>query len=118
MSKTIMCVDDEANLLKLYEHELGEEGYQVIAAADGNTALAALASNEIDLVVLDIRMGEFDGLQVLGEIRKNNPDLPVLLHSAYSTYKHDFQSWLANDYLVKSADLAELKAKIRELLSI
>ena len=86
--------------------------------SSGEAALAKIKVEPPDLVILDIKLTDRDGLDVLQEIRKDNPDLPVLLHSAYSTYKHNFHSWLANDYLVKSANLSGLKSKIKELLNI
>lgn len=117
MPKRIMCVDDEVNLLKLYEQELMDEGYQVVPVTNGEEVLAEIDKQQPDLVVLDIMLGENDGLELLDRIRREHHDLPVVLHSAYSIYKHNFQSWLADDYLVKSSDLSELKSKIRELLS-
>ncbi len=116
MSKTIMCVDDEVNLLKLYEQILTDEGYQVITARSGREALDFVGSFPVDLIVLDIKMGTDNGLDVLTEIKRRDPTMPVILHSAFNTYKSDFKSWLANDYLVKSADLRELKAKIGKFL--
>lgn len=118
MTKTIVCVDDEPNLLKLYEKVLSDEGFRVLTARDRLTALAAIKSEAVDLVVLDIKLGEQHGLDLLAEIRQDRPALPVLLHSAFHTYKSDFKSWLANDYLVKSSDLTELRSKISELLHI
>ena len=61
---------------------------------------------------------EKDGLEVLDLLRKKNKSLPVILNSAYSTYKNDFTSWLADAYLVKSHDLTELKDKVQELLLV
>lgn len=116
MNEVIMCVDDELNLLRLYEQVLAEDGFRVVAARSGSEALDKMRQQPVDLVVLDIKMDDKDGLDVLREMKLDNPDLPVILHSAYSTYKSDFKSWLAVDYLVKSADLAPLRARIRELL--
>jgi two-component system response regulator (stage 0 sporulation protein F) len=116
MNATIMCVDDEQNLLRLYEQVLAEDGYSIVLAHNGIEALDIIHQQPVDLVVLDIKMDDKDGLEVLREMKMGNPDLPVILHSAYSTYKSDFKSWLAVDYLVKSADLAPLRARIRELL--
>lgn len=118
MSRTVLCVDDEANLLKLYEQELVAEGYQVVLASNGQEALLSLDKNEPDLLILDICLTDCDGLHLLDTIRKMRRDLPIILNSAYSSYKHDFQSWLADDYIVKSSDLKGLKLKIRELLHI
>lgn len=117
MDRTIMCVDDEVNILKLYEQALSEDGFRVVSAHGGEEAIKRIADTPIDLVVLDIKMDGKDGLEVLGEIKKRRPELPVILHSAYNTYKADFKTWLAVDYLVKSSDLTELKTRIRGLLS-
>ncbi len=117
MNRTIMCVDDELNLLRLYEQVLSEDGFNVISARSGSEALDKIHGEAVDLVVLDIKMDDKDGLEVLRELKLENPDLPVILHSAYNTFKSDFKSWLAVDYLVKSADLSRLRNRIRELLS-
>lgn len=117
MDKTILCVDDEVNILKLYEQALSGNGYKVLSAHGGVEAMKKIQEAPIDLVVLDIKMDGKDGLEVLGELKKQHPNLPVILHSAYNTYKADFKTWLAVDYLVKSADLTELKSKIKGLLS-
>jgi len=55
-------------------------------------------------------------LETLSLLKRQNKDLPVILNSAYSTYKNNFQTWLADAYLVKSSNLDELKEKIRDLL--
>ncbi|MGB8657955.1 MAG: response regulator [Candidatus Zixiibacteriota bacterium] len=116
-SPTILVVDDEDYIRKLYEKELSEEGYQVKTTHSGEEALRIAEKQPPDLVILDIKLQDQNGLEVLGRIKKIHQDTPVILHSAYSTYKSDFQSWLADAYLVKSPNLDELKKKIRELLS-
>lgn len=116
MSKTVMCVDDEINLLKLYQQVLTDEGYQVLSARTIKEAMELLESFPIDLVVLDIKMERENGLDLLEEIKRNRPEVPVVLNSAFNTYKSDFKSWLANEYLVKNSDFGELKTKIGKLL--
>jgi DNA-binding response OmpR family regulator len=114
---TILVVDDEDHIRKLYEKELSDEGYQVRTTSSGEEALSMAQSLPLDLVILDIKMQGQNGLEILNDLKKINQDTPVILNSAYSTYKSDFQSWLADAYLVKSPNLYELKKKIRELLS-
>ena len=114
---TILVVDDEDHIRKLYEKELSEEGYQVKTAHSGEEALGIAEKQQPDLVILDIKLQDQNGLEILGGIKKINQNTPIILNSAYSTYKSDFQSWLADAYLVKSPNLDELKKKIRELLS-
>ena len=113
----LLIVDDEKNLRALYQAELGDEGYEVIMASDGREALRFLESEKPDLVVLDIRMPGPDGLETMGRMLSQDNRLPVILNTAYSSYKESFLSWSADAYVVKSADLTELKTKIREVLA-
>jgi DNA-binding response OmpR family regulator len=114
---SILIVDDEEHILDLYEKELTEEGYEVKVAKNSAQALEIAEKEKVNLVVLDIKLkGEEDGLQTLSLLKKEYKDLPVILNSAYSTFKNDFQTWLADDYLVKSSNLEEIKGKIRMLL--
>jgi DNA-binding response OmpR family regulator len=116
---TILIVDDEPAIRQLYQKEFIEDGYKVILADSGEEALTRINDNgDVDLVILDIKMDGKDGLEVLDNIRNRCKGLPVILNSAYSTYKNDFTSWLADAYLVKSHDLTELKEKVQELLTI
>jgi CheY-like chemotaxis protein len=113
---TLLIVDDEVNQRKLYQEELSEEGYQIRLARNGKEALDSISENPPDLVVLDIRMPVMDGLEALGKIIGKERNIPVIIHSAYSSYKDDFISWAADDFVLKSSDLTELKRKIRALL--
>ena len=112
----LLVVDDEKNVRKLYETELKREGYDVTSVESAEDALEAIAEDTPDLVVLDIRLDGMDGIDCLRTIMEKRRDLPVILNSAYSTYKQDFASWMADAYVVKSADLTELKDKIKEVL--
>lgn len=114
----ILIVDDEPNILKLYSKELKEEGYEVEAVSCAEEALKVAQKEEIDLVILDIKMGEEDGLMTLSELKRIKKGLPVILNSAYSIYKSNFQSWLADSYLIKSSNLSELKNKIEDLIKV
>ncbi|MCJ7577190.1 MAG: response regulator [candidate division Zixibacteria bacterium] len=113
----ILVVDDEEHMLRLYEKELSEDGYQVKTATGAEDALKIAQNGQVDLVVLDIKLEGKNGLEILSDFRRINKDLPIILNSAYSTYKSDFQSWLADAYLVKSSNLEELKKTIRELVN-
>jgi CheY-like chemotaxis protein len=113
---TLLIVDDEANQRRLYQEELSDEGYTIMLAENGKEALESIAKMPPDLVVLDIRMPVMDGLEALGKIIGKERNIPVIIHSAYSSYKDDFISWAADDFVVKSADLTGLKRKIKELL--
>jgi DNA-binding response OmpR family regulator len=110
----ILIVDDEQAIRVLYADELAEEGYEVITCGDGSRVLDLLAQFSPDVVVLDIKMGEYNGLSLLQDIRKVYKTLPVILCSAYSVFKDDMKSTTANDYVVKSSDLRDLKEKVKK----
>ena len=114
---TILVVDDEPGLRLLYTAELEDEGYQVVSAGNCADAAEVLASQPIDLVVLDIQIKQESGLDMLQTIVKERSGLPVVLCSAYNCYKDDFSSWLADAYIVKSSDLSELKTEVKRLLN-
>lgn len=113
----ILCVDDDLSLLLLYQEELSEDGYEVIVARNGKEALEKYVQESPDLVVLDIRMPVMDGLETLNDLLGRNRQLPVILNTAYSTYRENFMTWGAEAYVLKSSDLTELKEKIREALT-
>ncbi len=111
-------VDDEEHILKLYEKEFAEDGYQVKTAKNAEEAIKVAQEGEVNLVILDIKIEGKNGVELLSDFRRINRDLPIILNSAYSTYKNDFQSWLADAYLVKSSNLEELKKTIKELIHL
>jgi DNA-binding response OmpR family regulator len=113
----ILVVDDEIHIRMLYARELEDEGYDVAVAATPEEALRALRVSRPDLVVLDIELEDSNGLDLLNRIRQEFRDLFVVINSAYSTYKADFQTWLADAYIMKSSDLKPLKEKVRQLLT-
>jgi DNA-binding response OmpR family regulator len=119
MMKCILIVDDEEDIRNLYESELSAEGFTTHSVSSGEEALQYMDSNqEVDLVVLDIKMARMNGLEVLEQIRNKKANIQVILNSAYSTYKNNFTSWLADAYLVKSSNLSELKNQVKELLAV
>lgn len=115
--KTILVVDDDDAIRMLIEMELAEEGYRVLTASNAKDALEMVQSEDLDLVILDIRMPGMDGLEALPRILGLKEGLKVILNTAYSQYQESFMSWAADAYVIKSADLSELKAKVKELLS-
>jgi CheY-like chemotaxis protein len=114
--KKILVADDEMAIRLLYSEELKEEGYEVYTAANGREALEIIQKVPLDLVILDIKMPEMDGIEALRQIKEKNPDLPVLLSTAYGDYKQDFATWASDDYLVKSSDLDDLKKSVKKHL--
>jgi two-component system response regulator (stage 0 sporulation protein F) len=115
-TRTVLVVDDEESIRFLYREELEEEGYRVITAADGEEALRKLKKDGPDLITLDIRMPGMDGIEVLQRIREMDKEIPVIMSTAYGEYRNDFNVWASDAYIIKTANLSELKETIERLL--
>ena len=115
--KTILVVDDEQNIRFLYKEELEDDGYSVSFASSGEEALKTLADNIPDLAILDIKMSGMDGIETMRKIKDEKDDIPVILCSAHGKYKQDFRTWASDAYVVKSADLKELRLTIKEVFN-
>ena len=114
--KRILIVDDEENIRFLYKEELEDEGFVVELAKSGEEALEKLSLFRPDLITLDIKMPGIGGMEALRRIREVERNLPIILCSAYGDYKQDLTTWASDAYVVKSADLTELKSIIRRFL--
>ncbi len=114
--RTILVVDDEQSIRFLYREELEEDGYRVITAADGEEALRKVRKEKPDLITLDIRMPGMDGIEVLHRIREMDKEIPVIMSTAYGEYRNDFNVWASDAYVIKTANLGELKKTIKRLL--
>ena len=112
----VLVADDEDHIRLLYTEELTEEGYEVITAASGDGLMEQIDRGKPDLVVLDIKMPHHNGLDLLQDIRNKYSELPIILCTAYDTFKEDMKSIAANFYVIKSFDLSELKSKIKTCL--
>ena len=114
--KRILLVDDEESIQLLYREEFEEAGYIVDSARDGVEALEKFKENPPDLVLLDINMPGMNGIEILRQMKELRASLPIILNSAYQEYKQDFGSWASEAYVVKSANMDELKATVRKYI--
>jgi DNA-binding response OmpR family regulator len=112
----ILVVDDDDHILKLYKLELEEEGYAVTTAANGKEAMEKFEQDDFNLVTLDILMPDVDGITLLRKMKELKPRMPIIMSTAYD-YRDDFAVWASEAYLVKSADLTEMKGTIRKLIN-
>jgi DNA-binding NtrC family response regulator len=112
----ILVVDDDESIRLLYREELQQEGHEVLTAATAAEGLALVESAKPDLVTLDIKMPGQDGLTALREIKARHRDLPVVMCTAYGTFKRAYALLASDAYVVKSADTTELKSVIRRIL--
>lgn len=117
MGATILVVEDDRNQRLLYQTELGGEGYNVVIACDGKEAVQKAETQPLDLIVMDIAMPNMDGIEALGKILAKNNQIPIILNTAYASYKDNFMTWSADAYVIKSSDMKELKDKIAEILA-
>ena len=114
--KRLLIVDDEEYIRLLYRSELEEEGYHVTVASDAREALEIVERESLDLIVLDIKMPGMDGIEAMQKIVGKKKNIPIIINSAYPHFKDSFMTWVAEEYVVKSSDLQELKDKIKQLL--
>ncbi|MDA8124204.1 MAG: sigma-54 dependent transcriptional regulator [Deltaproteobacteria bacterium] len=114
----ILIVDDEESLRIMLRAVLKDEGYGVAEASDGTEALRAVEREAFDLILMDLRMTSMDGIEALMEIRKINPNVPVLIMTAYASVKTAVSALKAGafDYLTKPLDIEELKILIDKAL--
>ncbi|HOE61236.1 MAG TPA: response regulator [Kiritimatiellia bacterium] len=81
----ILIVDDEPGLLMFFQRLLNTNGYDVVVAEDGVTALDVIRKTEIDLIISDLRMPRMDGMTLLREVKAIKPDIPVIILTAYAS---------------------------------
>ena len=118
MPSRVLVADDDRAIRSSLARALGLEGYEVLEAADGATALSVINSAAPDVAVLDVMMPNIDGLTVCRVLRAERNRLPVLMLTA-RTETPDRVAGLdagADDYLAKPFDLDELLARLRALL--
>jgi DNA-binding response OmpR family regulator len=113
----ILVVDDDRNNLKMLGFLLGEEGYEVVTADNGVSALQLVDSAHPDLVILDVMMPQMDGFEVCRRLRQTM-DVPILMLSAKgeTTDKVSGLELGADDYLPKPFEPSELLARVKAIL--
>jgi len=118
--KRVLVVDDEAKMRRALQILLGKLGLQAVAAEDGEAALAALASEQIDLVLTDVRLPGMSGIDLLERLRENDASIPVVVLTAYGTIQDAVRAMRlgAFDYLLKPFELDALEAIVRKALEL
>ena len=110
----LLIVDDEQGFVDVLTNRLSRRRIDVFKAYSGAQALQALRQNIFDVMVLDLKMEDMDGIEVLKIVRKMAPDLPVIILTGHGsrTAAEDGMSLGAFDYLTKPCELEELMEKI------
>ena len=117
MAKRILLVDDEPLIIKGLKYTLEQEGYETLAAYDGEEALEVFFANTVDLVLLDVMLPKLDGIQVCQRIRESS-NVPIIMLTAKG---EDMDKILgleygADDYMTKPFNILEVKARIKSIL--
>ena len=113
----ILIIDDQPHLRELFSEELIDEGYEVTSVSDAKSVRGCFENSRPDLVVLDLYLNGFEGWDLLHDIKDEYPNLPVLIVTAYDSYKDDPRTSQADGYVVKCfSALDSLKKKIMNLL--
>ncbi|QDP98468.1 response regulator transcription factor [Microlunatus elymi] len=114
----VLAVDDEQSLTELLSMAMRYEGWQVTTAGSGNDAVRAAREVRPDVIVLDMMLPDFDGLEVMRRIRTEDPDVPVIFLTAKDAVEDRIGGLTAggDDYVTKPFSLEELIARLRGLL--
>ncbi|MEU2160365.1 response regulator transcription factor [Streptomyces chengbuensis] len=114
----VLVVDDESSLTELLSMALRYEGWEVRSAGDGAGAVRAARDFRPDAVILDVMLPDMDGLTVLGRLRRELPDVPVLFLTARDAVEDRIAGLTAggDDYVTKPFSLEEVVARLRGLI--
>lgn len=113
---SILLTEDQADQRALYHDVLVDAGFKVFDAPSAPAALKLFENCKPDLIVLDIQMPEIDGIQALGQFLARNRNIPVILHSAYPSFKQNFMTWSADAFVEKTGQPKELVEAIFKVL--
>lgn len=117
MGKRILIVDDEERICESLKRLLMKEGYTVLTATDGDSALQKVGKEPVDMAIIDVKMPKMDGVTLLKALKAERPGLGVIMMTAYG----DVDSYLnsmnlgACEYLRKPINFDELKSMLAPL---
>jgi DNA-binding NtrC family response regulator len=112
----VLLVDDETEFLETLVKRLKKRKLDVVSAVSGKDALATLGAEPIDVVVLDVKMPDMDGIETLKEIKKISPQVEVIMLTGHASVEVAIQGMElgAFDYLMKPMDIDELLYKLQD----
>ena len=118
--ETILIVDDEKNYLTILSALLEDEGYEVLTALSGSEALEVYKSSDLDLILTDMKMPKMDGIELLENIKENDPDLPVIMMTAHGTVDKAVEAMQkgAYTYVLKPFDNERLIIYVKKAISM
>ena len=114
--KTLLCIDDNQSSLKICKIILENSGYKVLTASSGREGLEVLASNAIDAVILDYQMPEMNGELVAAEMKRTNPEIPILMLSGWVSLPESALR-LVDEFVAKGDRVEFMLLTVQQLLS-
>jgi DNA-binding NtrC family response regulator len=117
---TIMVVDDELSIREAFSDWLKQDGFEVETADDGPVALAKIKERHYDIMLIDVKMPDMDGITLLKHLKENNPDTAVVMMTAHGAIQDAVEAMKlgANDYLLKPFELEEISLTIEKLVQM
>ncbi|MBW1680523.1 MAG: response regulator [Deltaproteobacteria bacterium] len=112
----LLLVDDEAGFVEVLSKRMAKRGIRVTKAHSGTEAIQTLRKNDFDVTVLDLKMEDMEGIEVLKIFKKMAPEMPVIMLTGHGSNQaaREGMQWGAHDYLTKPCELEELVEKIFE----
>lgn len=114
--KTVLILDNDRGIRLLLSEELAQEGYDVVTCGDGSRPQDTIEQCGPDVIIMDVRVGPHDGLDLLQDIRHRHEELPIILYTACPAFINDLKSMAADYFVIKSLDLRELKSTVNMAL--
>lgn len=119
MPKQLLVVDDELPTREIVAMYFKKEGYLVTKAGSGKEGMSRIAEKPFDIVILDVDLGDADGLDLLLDIKKQHPNLPVIIYTGQATGKDMIERAKkngANGFLTKDQELAQMRDEVVRLV--
>ncbi len=114
----VLLVDDEAGFIDVLQKRLGKRGLKITSAISGTVAIKVLRENDFDVAILDLKMEDMDGIEVLRIFKKMVPEMPVIMLTGHGSEKAAREGMASGafDYLLKPCDLEKLLEKINQAI--
>ena len=113
----LLLVEDEPAQLDFYKRLLVEDGHEVREAQCGREAIRIAKSFCPSIVVLDLVLPDMDGTEAISRLLRECGRPKIVINTGYASYRFDFRCWGADAFVIKSSDAAELRSKVRQVLS-
>ena len=116
----VLVIDDERDICELVRLSLESLGFEVLTGFSGEAGLQVVQDrgNDIQLILLDLAMPGLNGVDVLAKIRKDHPNLPVIIMSGYVADKSEVSALGANDVLQKPFLLSDVENRVKQVLEV